>query len=76
MICDKCNGVGYENWEESKNNAYFYKIRFVCDKCFGSGDLDWIDIIFGKEKLKELKYEILIEPITSIEKIELNFEVK
>jgi DnaJ-class molecular chaperone len=72
MKCDKCNGEGFGDWEIKDN----YKVRIACRKCFGSGEIDWLENIIGKEPPGNLKIEMLVQPIKSLEKIEFIFEVK
>jgi len=48
VICDQCNGKGYEKYTEPKGNNFYIKKR-TCIKCHGDGKLDWLENITGKE---------------------------
>lgn len=39
--CDKCNGTG--------SIPYIWPLTKVCPKCWGFKELDWIEMIKGKE---------------------------
>jgi len=46
IICDKCNGTGFDNPKGSMvHKTYFNQ----CSKCYGSGKLTWIENAIGKD---------------------------
>ena len=44
IICDGCNGIGYDMTIDIETSME------VCPKCFGNKKLNWTENIFGKEK--------------------------
>lgn len=50
IICDRCNGSGYEStyepptWFSPQTNAW------RCKKCYGSKKVTWLENVLGKEE--------------------------
>jgi len=65
IICDKCNGVGYQKDEYpvtvkvSSCTNYIIGYSRTCLKCHGKGGLDWVEAIVGK-KIEDLKHDQLL----------------
>lgn len=66
MICDKCNGTGYQKHEypvtmnSPSGTRYTVGYSRTCLKCHGKGNLDWIEAVVGKNP-EDLNYKEMME---------------
>ena len=59
VICNKCNGTGYDEKEV-----------FICNKCLGEGKLDWVsNVVPNTEKLSSGHLIRIRQAVTSLQNI-------
>jgi len=54
VICPKCNGRKYLAYKENKQ----YKSRLLCHRCNGNGTIEWLEVVFNRQRLIFDNWEI------------------